>query len=237
MYEEIHIIKYSETDYTGNLSMQGLLRIFQDIGYSHAVKQGFGVDYSRDFGCTWYLLSWDIKAIDMPHLGDEVRVCTFFYDIHGAMAKKCVLMYDSLGKCIAAADTMWAHVSIQTGQPCEPQRKIDDGDFGEKSPCIDEKPRRIAKIRAYEKGIEMLPQKLISRYLIDTNAHANTARLTEFAMQLAGYEVDCRCLRAEFKRQVKQAATVYPVMLRTEKETLLALKDEDGVDYSVFSFS
>ena len=67
-------IRFSETDESGCLSMSGLLRLFQDVGYFHALARGRGNTPVRTSSGTvpapaenqkrtWYLLSWHIEAM------------------------------------------------------------------------------------------------------------------------------------------------------------------------------
>lgn len=43
MYEMSCKVRFSETDRNGVMSMNGLLRLFQDVGYAHALERGFGL--------------------------------------------------------------------------------------------------------------------------------------------------------------------------------------------------
>ena len=68
MYEMSCKVRFSETDRNGVMSMNGLLRLFQDVGYAHALERGFGLEYTGRTRCTWYLLSWQIEAFRMPRV-------------------------------------------------------------------------------------------------------------------------------------------------------------------------
>ena len=117
MFEQNCRIRFSEIDRTGHLSMEGLLRLFQDIGYAHAQERKLGVDYTKEHHYTWYLLSWNIHAISMPKLGEHVTMKTWFYKLQGTLARKNVVMYDDFGRCLAAADTMWVYIDVETQKP------------------------------------------------------------------------------------------------------------------------
>lgn len=42
MYEASYRVRFSETGKDGKMSMNGVLRLFQDCGYEHALDRGFG---------------------------------------------------------------------------------------------------------------------------------------------------------------------------------------------------
>ena len=48
MYEMSCKVRFSETDRNGVMSMNGLLRLFQDVGYAHALERGFGLEYTGE---------------------------------------------------------------------------------------------------------------------------------------------------------------------------------------------
>lgn len=207
MYEISCRVRFSETDKYGKMSMNGVLRLFQDCGYEHALDRGFGFDYTQRTHCTWYLISWDIEIIDAPHAGDEIVVKTYIYDMQESLAKKYIAMYDKNGKCLAKADTVWVYMNVDTQRPTIPDRNNMGWlpqDFGDR-PDGNLPRKRIAM----PSGGMKLGACKINDYMLDTNGHANNVRLTELAMSLVGADDGkCNYLRAEFKRQVIPGSTV-----------------------------
>ena len=112
MYEMSCKVRFSETDRNGVMSMNGLLRLFQDVGYAHALERGFGLEYTGRTRCTWYLLSWQIEAFRMPRAGEKITLRTCIYDMRASLAHKSIAMYDSDGNCLALGDTMWVYVNV-----------------------------------------------------------------------------------------------------------------------------
>lgn len=229
-------IRYSEIDRSGRLSMEGLLRLFQDIGYRHAYERGLGLSFTEKELHTWYLLSWDIRMVEAPLLGQEVHMETFFYELIGPVAHKNILMKDENGKVLAYADTMWVYMDIRTQEPA----KVPDGqwpkeDYADSFP-VPEKMRRIPNIRENAEGVESLQGLALKDSLLDTNRHANNTKLTLLAMELAGADLGCVHLRAEFKKQVFEKSIMKPCRKTNGKEIILSLKDEQGKDYATFLF-
>lgn len=240
MYEMTCRIRFSETDKTGRLSMNGLLRLFQDCGYEHALDRGFGLGYTQTTRCTWYLLSWDIESIDMPYAGEEVVLKTFIYDMQESLAKKSIAMYDMGGKCLAKGDTVWVYMNIDLQKPVLPEKDAMGWlpeDFGER--LDDPAPRR--RIAVPQDGMRLTPYK-VNEYLLDINGHANNVRLTELAMSMVGVDDGrCRTLRAEFKGQVVAGSTIYPYIRKDYHDNNIFITvvfcDEKRITRAVFYFS
>lgn len=244
MFEQNCRIRFSEIDRTGHLSMEGLLRLFQDIGYAHAQERKLGVDYTKEHHYTWYLLSWNIHAISMPMLGEHVTMKTWFYKLQGTLARKNVVMYDDYGRCLAAADTMWVYIDVETQKPAmAPAGQWPQEDFGERSSLVTDGARRIPLItvpdgeNAAGGGVIALPSRQVTPYLLDPNHHANNTKLVELAMHVSGVSNrSCHVLKAEFKRQLLPDTVIYPYMEDQNGEILVAFKDEQHQDYAAFVF-
>lgn len=231
-------VRYSETDATGCLSMAGLLRLLQDLNYLAVEDAGRGIGYQTAHRAAWYLLSWDVRLDIPPHLSDPYCFSAAFYRRSGSLAKKYMTLSSPAGDILATADTRWAFVDTVTGAsiPCPP-------DYFGIDPLIaaPKDARSGARIRLPEKAVALAPVT-VGAYLIDENGHANNVRLTELAMTLAGFDVGCRRLRAEFLRQTRPGDRLTPVLAVTDTdtergETVLAFLADDGRPQAVFAFS
>lgn len=255
MYEMSCSVRFSETERNGVMSMNGLLRLFQDVGYAHALDRGFGLDYTKRTRCTWYLLSWQINAFRMPRAGERIRLATCIYDMRASLAHKSIAMYDAGGNCLALGDTMWVYMNVDRQEPVVPENITgeqtngsgvwlnEDFDhriepFGTNMPAVTAASRRI-KIPS---DAAAMPPCKIEAYLLDTNGHANNVRLTEFAMRISGADNEsCRGLRAEFKEQVKADSMVYPLIKKDRHDnaavTTIAFNNDTGHTMAVFEFT
>lgn len=232
MYSMNCRIRYSETDRDGKLSMNGLLRLFQDVGYNHAIDRNLGMEYTEKTRCTWYLLSWQICSIEMPAAGEQVTVSTYIYDCQASLAYKSIELRDLHGRLLAVGDTKWVHMNIDRQEPYDaPDGQWLETDFGKKA----EMPPMSRRIEV-PKDMKIGEKTYIKPYLIDTNGHANNVRLTELAMSISGADAGCVTLRAEFKKQVGKDTFVYPYIADKENGVVTVFKDEKGETLSVFEF-
>lgn len=232
MYSMNCRIRYSETDMTGRLSMNGLLRLFQDVGYNHAIDRNLGMEYTKRTGCTWYLLSWQICSINMPFAGEQVTVSTYIYDYQASLAYKSIELRNADGSLLAVGDTKWVYMDIDRQEPAEaPDGQWLDTDFGKKA----EMPPVSRRIEV-PADMRMVEKTYVKPYLIDTNGHGNNVKLTELAMSISGADSGCTTLRAEFKRQVRKETYIYPYIAGRENSVVTVFKDEKGETLSVFEF-
>ncbi len=196
MYKEKMYIRFSETDESGHLSSGGLLRIFQDCGYSHAHIRGQTPRIDEANSATWYLLRWHIEKYKMPVCHEEVEVSTWIYRQSASIAYKQIIMKNVEGEILALGDTMWVYVDILSECPILPPKNIwCSDDFGEKI----QTNKTVNRIRVVDNNssnmIALPPEKVDFRFL-DINHHANNVLFTEYAMMLCKKAVDCKYIKA-----------------------------------------
>lgn len=242
MYNMNCRIRYSETDMNGKLSMNGLLRLFQDIGYNHAIDRNLGMEHTEKTRCTWYLLSWHILSIEMPSAGENVTVSTCIYDYQASLAYKSIELRDTKGKLLAVGDTKWVYMNIDKQEPAAaPDGQWLDEDFGQKTEIIlpagiPPVSRRIQVPKEKPNEFQLIEKTYVKPYLLDTNGHANNVKLTELAMSISGADAGCDMLRAEFTRQVRKDTYIYPFIAEKENGVVVEFKDETGNLLTVFEF-
>ena len=236
MYEMETRIRFSETDETGKLSMSGLLRLFQDCGYFHAVARGQGhtVDDGRTH--TWYLLNWRIETLRMPCCAEPVRVATWIYAEGGSVAKKQVMLYDAAGEVLARGDTLWAYIDIATGTPALPPKGVwKPEDYGARIPLV-WPLRRVKPIAPGAEGVITLPLDRVDGRMLDINRHANNVLFTEYALSLAAMQTPVRHLASEFLRQAKAGETLCPCLLRDGGGVTVSVMSRTGDVFALFRF-
>ncbi len=225
-----HRIRYSETDLTGHLSMPGLMRLFQDLNYLEVEDAGRGIAYQSAHGAAWYMLSWDVHMIRAPKLSETVYFSCFFYQMHGALAKKYMCLKDVAGEVLAYALTRWAFVDIKTGTPTPCPNDY----WGLITPDVlptDIKP--TARIRLKE--TQKLMPLAVTRSLIDENGHVNNVFFSELAMSLMGYETGACALQAEFIQQSHEGDMLFPVLSHGKDSSAISFLDKNGVPYANFA--
>ncbi len=224
-----HRIRYSETDRHGKLSMQGLLRLFQDLNYLEIEDHGRGLDYQFSQGAAWYLLLWDAHMIRAPRLSETVSFSCFFYHAAGGYAKKYMSLVDEEGRLLAYALTRWAYVDILSGTPA-----VCPVDYFSEV-CHDSLPQDIhpAPRIVVNDGIALPPMAVTER-LIDENGHVNNVLFSELALSLMGHDSDAATLQAEFIRQTHAHDILYPRLEHNDSYAAIAFCDQDGKPFAKF---
>lgn len=237
MFEKNLQIRFSETGEDGKLSMSGLLRLFQDVGYFHALARGQGHLPGRPTKRTWYLLTWHIEAYEMPVAGDTVTVGTWIYSHGGPTARKQLCMKAQDGKLLAMGDTLWVYMDVAEGCPTVPPEGIWRAeDYGDRMPLVGT-VRRLRAGQPTDEGIVQLPHDFVDERLLDINHHANNALFTEYAMSLAGARNGFPFLLVEFRHQARAGAELCPLLSVTSLAKTVTICDVDGGVYAVFQFA
>ncbi len=229
MTERIRI-RYSETDASGKLSMQGLLRLFQDMNYLGAEDAGRGITYQNAHGAAWYLLSWDIHTVSMPSLSETVTFTSHFYQSTGPLAKKFMNLTNENGEVLAYALTRWAYVNKESG---EPMPFPPDYWQGEPTLPLPAGYTETTRLRA-PTNAELLAPITVSLDLIDENRHVNNVRFSEMALDMMGYRYGAVTLRAVFVRQTRLGDILTPRLAKGTDAGTIAFFGEDGLVNAVF---
>ncbi len=231
MTEFTHRIRYSETDHTGRLSMQGLLRLFQDLNYLGAEDADRGIAYQDAHGAAWYLLAWDVHATRMPCLSETVTFTSRFYHMAGALAKKYMTLTNTAGDVLAYALTSWAYVNRATGEPLP----FPDGYWeGEEILPLPAAYGQLTRVRA-GKTVRTLSPVIVGDILIDENGHVNNVRFSELALSLLSHDTGAHLLRAAFIRESRRGDILTPEISGTEASPVLAFRAQDGEIRAIFS--
>ena len=72
MYSFNERIRYSELGENGELSLLGLLNLFQDCSTFQSEDLGLGIEYLKGKKEAWWVNSWQIDIIKLPVLADNV---------------------------------------------------------------------------------------------------------------------------------------------------------------------
>ena len=233
MYSFNTRIRYSETDETQKLTLEGLLNYFQDCTTFHSEDLGLGVDYLRETKQAWVLNVWQIDVERFPKMGERVKVCTAPYDFKGFMGFRNFWMEDEEGKAIAKANTLWTLLDLEKLRPVQPpQVMLDKYELGEKID-MEYLPRKIALPGEGEAKSEIQ----VMRHHLDTNHHVNNGQYVKMAMELMPENVQVKRLRVEYKKQAFLDEVLYPVYFEAENKYIVSLNDADGKPYSVVEVS
>ena len=233
MYKFNSLIRYSEVDSAGKLSLESLLDYFQDCSTFQSEDLNIGVEYLKERNMAWILSAWQIVVERYPKLGETVSVGTIPYDIKNFIGYRNFLMETESGECLAYANTMWMLMDMEKMKPVRVwPEMLEAYELGERLE-MDYAPRRI-RIPHEEGAVQESLQ--IRHHHLDTNHHVNNGQYVRIAMDYLpeGYEI-CQ-MRAEYKKQALLGDEMYPVVYAGDAVTVVSLDNGEGEAYCVVEF-
>ncbi|MDE6949555.1 MAG: acyl-[acyl-carrier-protein] thioesterase [Lachnospiraceae bacterium] len=222
-------IRYSEADCENKLTPEGLLNYFQDCSTFHSEDLGLGVKYMLQNNLVWALGSWQIDIERYPEIGERVKVGTLPYDFRGFIGFRNFWLDDKQGKRIAAANSIWTLLDLDTGKPVKPLKEMIEGYRTEPKIEMEYLPRKIV----IPEGGEERQSFVITRHYLDTNHHVNNGQYVKMALEYPEEGFAVRRLRAEYKKQAYLDDVFYPVIYRKENVITVSLNQKSGEPYAV----
>lgn len=229
MYTYNARIRYSEADCENKLAPEGLLNYFQDCSTFQSEDLGLGVKYMLERHLVWALSSWQIDVEKYPEIGERVEVGTLPYDFKGFIGFRNFWMNDARGERIAAANSIWTLLDLETGKPVRPLPEMKEGYRTGPKLEMEYLPRKIVM----PEGGEAKPEFIITRHYLDTNHHVNNGQYVKMALEYVEDGFTVRRIRAEYKKQAYLNDIFYPVVCREENIFTVSLNNGDGEPYAV----
>ena len=226
-------IRYSELASDGKLSLGALINYFQDCSTFQSEALGVGVEALKQKERAWFLSSWQIEVDRYPKLLEPVKVGTAAWDFNGFYGYRNFALMDPAGSAFVRANSIWIFMDTRTGRPVKPLFE-EVGIYGKETPIPMEYLER--KIPVSGEGKQMEPL-YIGRHQIDTNGHVNNSQYVQVAAEYLPEGVRPYRIRAEYKKAAMVGCKVIPVQYEGEKETMIALCDEEKKPYAVVAFS
>lgn len=233
MYEINGRIRFSETGHKGKLTSIGLVNYFQDCNTFQAEDLGYSREYYAGINRGWILSSWQIVIHRMPVLGDEVKVCTWPYGFKGFLGYRNYTMDTADGQRLAEAHGIWTLIDLENKIPVRvTDREVKKYAMADKLE-MDYAPRRI---KVEGEGVRQSPI-IIGRERLDTNQHMNNAQYVGLAEEFIPEDMVVGQIRVEYKKEVKYATAIIPVVYSGEEMVKIVFEDEDGQVLAIVEFA
>ena len=223
-------VRYSEVGKDGYMTMEALMRYFQDCATFHSEETGYGVEYLMENKRAWVLLSWQIEVERYPRFGENITLSTKVYDFKRSFGYRNLMLQDESGAYIACANSVWLYLNLEKMAPERvEQEQVDANIFEEKFP-MNYKKMQIAIPK--EEG-EVKETHQVGSYQIDTNGHMNNVEYLRMAMQAIGEQVPICSMRAEYKKSAMNGDQITPVVYREDTRYIVALNQDNGKPFAV----
>lgn len=232
MYTFESRIRYSETDSEGRLTLLALLNYFQDASTFHSEDLGMGVEYLKEKHLVWVLSSWQIVAKRYPKLGDRVTIGTAPYEFKGFLGFRNFAMLSEDGSYLAKANSLWSLLSTDTGKPAIPPAEMIEGYALEPKLSMEYAPRKIALPGQGERRESIV----VKKHHLDTNHHVNNGQYINMAMEFLPEDFTIGQMRAEYKKQAFLEDILYPYVVLSKEQCIVAFLDEEDKPYVSVEF-
>ena len=228
MYAFDSIIRFSEVDHRGTLTLPGIINYFQDCSILHSDSLGVGMEHLKEQKQAWILSSWQIVVNRYPKMGEKVKICTWPTGFKGLYGTRNFVMQDEQGEKIAYANSIWVFMDFGKGRPVKPAQEIVEQYDCQPPMEMEYAPRKITLPEHFKDADAFTVRK----YQIDTNEHMNNGQYVKLALEVLE-DVQVKEVRVEYKKSAMYNDIVYAKVAREADRTVVILNDAKDQTYAV----
>ena len=234
MYSFNERIRYSELGENGELSLLGLLNLFQDCSTFQSEDLGLGIEYLKGKKEAWWVNSWQIDIIKLPVLADNVEVGTFAYDFKSFYGYRNFYLKDAKGDFLVKADSIWFHYDLDNKRPTKPTVEALEKYLAGNEQRFDMTKivRKFEIPTEYELGSEII----VSKNDLDTNHHMNNAIYVSKAKNIIKEDFKVKKISVQYKKAAVLSDVILPRITKDEHSYFVNLADRNGDTYAIVRF-
>ncbi len=232
MYCFESVVRYSELDADGRMSLTAILNLLQDCCTFQSEEIGIGVAFLQRERRAWVLSSWQVVVNRYPGMGEKLYSYTWPYGFKGFLGFRNFKIEDGKGETVAYANSIWTYLDTEKKIPVKVPKEV-------KERYVFEPPYEMEcagrKIRI-EEG--MLPGEPVraGRLYLDTNRHVNNGKYVAIAAECLPEGFKARQLRAEYKMEAHLSDMIYPKSKAFGNRVLVSLENSEQKPYAVVEF-
>lgn len=228
MYSFDSMIRFSEVDHHGTLTLPGIINYFQDCSILHSDSLGVGMEPLKEQKQAWILSSWQIIVERYPKMGEKVKICTWPTGFKGLYGTRNFVMEDEAGEKIAYANSIWVFMDFGRGRPSKPAPEIVGRYTCEPQLEMEYAPRKISLPEEFKDAGHFTVRK----YQIDTNEHMNNGQYVKLALEVLD-DVEVQEIRVEYKKSAVYGDVIYTKIAKEESRTVVTLCDAEDNTYAI----
>lgn len=234
MYSFNEKIRYSELGENGELSLLGLMNLFQDCSTFQSQELGMGIDYLQGKNKAWWVSAWQVDIEKLPVLSQNVQVGTYAYDFKGFYGYRNFFLKDEEREFLVKADSIWFHYDLDNKKPIKPSeeslKRYLSGNEG--------RLHMTPITRRFELSGDFKPGKEITvgKAYLDTNHHVNNAVYVSMAKNVIDEEFNVKKLSVQYKKAAVLNDIIVPYIAKNENSYIVNLADKGGETYAMVKF-
>ncbi len=232
MYSFSSVVRYSECDADGNISIPALINYLQDCSTFHTESIGHGVSYLAEHHFAWFIMAWQISIDRLPRYCEHITVSTWCYDLKATSAKRNFVIRGEDESVIVRADSLWVTVDTRTGSPM----RVPEGEdvyLSDDAP-LDLPPTR-RKLKVTGMGMPRGPIAITEHHL-DSNHHVNNGQyisMADHVLRTMDGTFDPQTVLVQYRRPATLGDTLVPVVYTEDQGYAVDLTDADGERYCI----
>lgn len=220
MYSCRDRVSFSQIDYSGKLSVSGVVDAMQDCCMFHSEEVGRSSQELLKINRAWLVSAWQIIIKDRPKMGQEFITKTWPHQFKGFFGLRNFLVESLEGEVFACADSYWFFADVKTGKPVRVPKE--ESEVYETSPRYD-MPKGSRKVSCPE-NLKFRQKITVCQSYLDTNGHMNNGQYIRLATNV---------LPDDFK--VSELCAEYRLATHLGDEICLFTAEEDGKFYVIIA--
>ena len=234
MYSFNERIRYSELGENGELSLIGLLSLFQDCSTFQSEDLGLGIEYLQGKKEAWWVNSWQIDIFRLPALAEKVEVGTFAYNFKSFYGYRNFFLKGEKGEFLVKADSIWFHYDLDNKRPKKPTEEALKRYLAGNETRLDmtDMVRKFDIPKEYGLGKEIIKKKND----LDTNHHMNNAVYVDKARNSIEEDFKVKKISVQYKKAAVLNDVILPRITKDEHSYFVNLADRNGDTYAIVRF-
>ncbi len=142
-----------------------------------AAELGMGLEHLRDRNLAWVLSRFHLEIERLPHIDETITVETWVSDCGKLTTGRNFQVFDSDGKIIAQATSLWSVIDFETRRPIDLLAQADMSPF-----IVDKTVSAVAPQRVEELHDEPIATHTVCYSDLDFNAHTNSMKYVQWML-------------------------------------------------------
>lgn len=228
IFNEIYQTRIEDYDKNGFLSLEAVLRIFENIGSHHSDSVSNSVIEGSLDGIAWIFVEWTIEIINLPKYGEPVKVQTW---INGKAPSASVLrnfiLSDSKDSNLVKGTAKFALFDLNKRKPARISTELFELYSPEKSRVFENKSQRLTEPDVYDYEVNLAQR----RSDIDFNGHVHNIKYLTYALEALPYDVyldmEFSSLRILYKNPLSSAERIIAKVSENSGDYIVGIYNEE----------
>ncbi|MAL17592.1 MAG: acyl-[acyl-carrier-protein] thioesterase [Balneola sp.] len=178
-HSENFTIRASEVGAGGQITLQAVCGLFQEVAGNHALKLDFDITQLQEKDLTWVLHRMDIKMERYPNWREKITIETWPAAGDALRAYRDYRILDEEENQIGACLSYWMMINMKTRRPTRMPQEVLDLRLTDLEHVM---PIKSDKIESFDEP-DMEKKFVVRKSDLDMNNHVNNARFVEWVME------------------------------------------------------